>query len=159
MDGNTSANPPSGFHLTDPIFDQLSFRTLIPPQTLCSHHRHSVVTLLVAVTVNVLLVVITIFIYPRLRTPSNLLIASLAISDVLSDIGLTARPDYITYRLTENQQRSVPCFGRIIYCAAFYICFGVSFMTLSAVSYERFVAVRLRGRYNAIFLWRRVVKK
>jgi len=47
---------------------------------------------------------------------------------------------------------------RIVYCAAFYVCFGVSFTTLTAVSYERFVAVRLRVRYNNLFSYSRVVK-
>ena len=45
-----------------------------------------------------------------------------------------------------------------MYNLAFFICFGVSFMTLSAVSYEGFVAVRLRVRYNALFSSTRVVK-
>ena len=58
----------------------------------------------------------------------------------------------------ENQRRSVPCFVRIIYCVAFYVCFGVSFLTLCAVSYERFVAVRLRLSYNTFYSSRRVLK-
>ena len=58
----------------------------------------------------------------------------------------------------ENQHRSVPCFARVVYNAAFYVCFGVSFMTLTAVTYERFVAVRLRIRYNTFFPSRRVIK-
>lgn len=58
----------------------------------------------------------------------------------------------------ENQHRSVPCFVRIVYSNAFYICCGVSFMTLAAVSYERFVAVRLQATYNGVFSPRRVMK-
>ena len=92
----------------------------------------------------------------RLRTPSNLLIACLALSDVF--VGLAVQPGYITYRLIENQLRSVPCFVRIVYANAFYLCCGVSFMTLAAVSYERFVAVRLQARYNDVFSSRRVLK-
>ncbi|XP_078356377.1 trace amine-associated receptor 7e-like [Oculina patagonica] len=153
MDDNISVNTPPGscFHLPDPIFHQVSqrFTTNLITSII------NIVTAPLAVIVNVL-VVTAIFSTSRLRTPSNLLIACLALSDVL--VGLTAQPGYISYRLMENQHRSVPCFVRIVYAAAFYVCFGVSFMTLSAVSYERFVAVRLRVRYNTFFSSSRVLK-
>ena len=58
----------------------------------------------------------------------------------------------------ENQRRSVPCFVMVMYGTFFYVCFGVSFMTLTAVSYERFVAVRLRVRYNTLFSYSRILK-
>ena len=153
MDTNISVNISLGscFHLPDPIFDQVSQRFTA---NLISAIIN-IVTAPIAVIVNAL-VVTAIFGTSRLRTPSNLLIACLALSDVF--VGLTAQPGYITYRLMENQTRSVPCFVRIIYCAAFYICFGVSFMTLTAVSYERFVAVRLGVRYNNRFSCSRVLK-
>ena len=151
MDANISASVPSCFHLPDPTFHQASERLTMNLITAIIN----IVSAPLAVIVNVF-VVTAIFSSSRLRTPSNLLIACLALSDVF--VGLTAQPGYISYRLMENQHRSVPCFVRIVYCAAFYICFGVSFMTLSAVSYERFVAVRLRARYNTIFSSRRVVK-
>ena len=102
------------------------------------------------------LVTIAIFNTSRLGTPSNLLIGCLALSDVL--VGLAVQPGYISFRLMENQHRSVPCFVRLIYSNAFYICCGVSFMTLSSVSYERFVAVRLQAKYNDVFSSKRVLK-
>ena len=108
-----------------------------------------------AVIVNVL-VVTAIFSTSRLRTPSNLLIACLALSDVL--VGLVAQPSYVTFRFMDKQHRSVPCFVKIILWASFYVCYGVSLMSLGAVSYERFLAVRLRVRYNTFFSSRRVVK-
>ena len=153
MDSNISVHIPPGscFHLPDPIFDQVSQRFTTNLITAIIN----IVTAPIAVIVNAL-VVTAIFGTSRLRTPSNLLIACLALSDVF--VGLTAQPGYITYRLMENQHRSVPCFVRIIYCAAFYVCFGVSFMTLTAVSYERFVAVRVRVRYNNLFSYSRVLK-
>ena len=153
MDNNISVNIPPGscFHLPDPIFDQVLQRFTTNLITAIIN----IVTAPVAVIVNAL-VITAIFGTSRLRTPSNLLIACLALSDVF--VGLTAQPSYITYRLMENQHCSVPCFARIIYCAAFYVCFGVSFTTLTAVSYERFVAVRLRVRYNNLFSYSHVVK-
>ncbi|XP_078352954.1 alpha-1A adrenergic receptor-like [Oculina patagonica] len=151
MDCNITASVPSCFHLADPDFQHASQRYTTNLITAIIN----IVTAPLAVMVNIL-VVTAVFSSSRLRTPSNLLIACLALSDVL--VGLTAQPGYISYRLMENQHRSVPCFVRIVYNAAFYICFGVSFMTLSAVSYERFLAVRLLVRYNTLFDSRRVIK-
>ena len=151
MDGNISINGSYCFHLPDPTFHQASQRYTMNLITAIIN----IVTAPLAVALNVL-VVTAIFSSSRLRTPSNLLIACLALSDVF--VGLTAQPGYITYRLTENQRRSVPCFVMVIYGASFYVCFGVSFMTLTAVSYERFVAVRLRVRYSTLFSYSRVLK-
>ena len=94
----------------------------------------NIITAPVAVVVNAL-VAIAVFGYSPLRASSNLLIGCLALSDVL--VALTCQPEYITYRLMENKHRVVPCFVRITYSTAFYVCLGVSFMTLTAVSYER----------------------
>ena len=153
MDSNISVNiaPGSCFHLPDPVFDQVSQRftaNLIAAII-------NIMTAPIAVTLNAL-VVTAIFSTSPLRTPSNLLIACLALSDAF--VGLTAQPGYINYKLMENQTRLVPCFVRAIYCTVFYICFGVSFMTLTAVSYERLVAVRLRVRYNSLLSYSRVLK-
>ena len=151
MDDNISISGSYCFHLPEPNFHQASQRYTMNLITAIIN----IVTAPLAVVVNVL-VVTAIFSSSRLRTPSNLLLACLALSDVF--VGLTAQPCYITYRLMENQHRSVPCFVMVIYGAAFYVCFGVSFMTLCAVSYERFVAIRLHVRYNTFFSSRRVVK-
>ena len=153
MDSNNSIHVPSSscFHLPNPNFHQVSQRFIVNLITAIIN----IATAPVAVTANTL-IAMAIFSCSRLRTPSNLLIGCLALSDVL--VGLTVQPGYITYRLMENDLRSVPCFVRITYNAAFFICFGVPFMTLSAVSYERFVAVRLRVRYNEFFSSSRVVR-
>ena len=151
MDTNISSDVPFCYHLPDPTFHQASHRYTMNLVTAIIN----IVTAPFAVVVNAL-VVTTIFSCNRLRTPLNLLIACLALSDVF--VGLMTQPGYITYRLMENQRRSVPCLVRIVYCAAFYVCFGVSFMTLCAVSYERFVAVRLRVIYNSFYSSRRVVR-
>ena len=151
MDDNISINGSYCFHLPDPNFDRASQRYTM---NLISAIIN-IVTAPLAVMTNVL-VVTAILSSLRLRTPSNMFIACLALSDVL--VGLTTQPGYITYRLMENQRRSVPCFVMVMYGASFYVCFGVSFMTLTAVSYERFVAVRLRVRYNTFFSYSRILK-
>ena len=153
MANNTSTDPlasaPSCYHLPDPTFDKVSERYMM-----------NLVTAIINITAAPFAVVFNLLIFyaivSRLRTPSNLLIACLALSDVF--VGLAVQPGYITYRLMENQLRSVPCFVRIVYANAFYICCGVSFMTLASVSYERLVAVRLQARYNDVFSSKRVLK-
>ena len=141
----------SCFHLPDPDFGKVSERFTMNLVTAIIN----IIASPLAVISNSL-IVFAIFTTSRLRTPSNLLIGCLALSDVLVD--LTVQPTYICFRLMENQRRLVPCFVRVMYSNAFYICCGVSFMTLSAVSYERLVAVRLRVRYNDVFTGKRVLK-
>lgn len=140
---------PSCYHLPDPSFHEVSERYTMNLVTALIN----IVTAPLAVICNLLIFAAIIF---RLRTPSKLFIASLALSDAF--VGLIVQPGYIMYRLMENQHRSVPCFVRIVYANAFYICYGVAFMTLAAISYERFVAVRLRARYNAVFAPRRIMR-
>ena len=151
MQGNQSEHEISCFYLGDSSFHKAHERFKVNLVTATIN----IVTVPVGVVAN-LLIVTAIFSCLRLRTPSNLLKAFLALSDLF--VSLTVQPGYITYRLLENQLRLVPCFVRIMYHLAFFSCFGVSFMTLSAVSYERFVAVRLQVRYNDFFSSTRVVK-
>ncbi|XP_078352824.1 adenosine receptor A2a-like [Oculina patagonica] len=141
----------SCFHLPDPNFDKVSERFIMNLVTAIIN----IIASPLAVLSNSL-IVIAIFSSSRLRTPSNLFIGCLALSDVF--VGLAVQPGYICFRLMENQHRSVPCFVRITYSSAFFVCCGVSFMTLSAVTYERLVAVRLRARYNDVFTAKRVLK-
>ena len=141
----------SCFHLPDPNFDKVSERLAMNLVT-------AVINIIASpfAVISNSLIVIAIFTSSGLRTPSNLFIGCLALSDVL--VGLTVQPSYICFRLMENQHRSVPCFVRVIYSNTFFVCCGVSFMTLSAVTYERLVAVRLRARYNDVFTAKRVLK-
>lgn len=154
MDNSTSVQvlipPPSCYHLGDPKFYHVSGRYTTNLVT-------AIINILAAPFAVISNILIFAAIVSRLRTPSNLFIGCLALSDVF--IGLAVQPCYITYRLLENQLRSVACFVRVIYANAWYLCYGVSFMCLAAVSYERFVAVRLQGvRYNEFFSSKRVVK-
>ena len=48
--------------------------------------------------------------------------------------------------------------GMVLYIVAFYICFGVSCETLTAVSFERFVAVRFPSIYTTFFSRKRVIR-
>ena len=139
------------FNLPDPVFQTALER-------FTTNLITTVINILVApnaIIANVLILV-AIINCSHLRSPSNLLIASLALSDVL--VGLTTQPGYISYRLLENQHQGVPCYAMVLYIVAFYICFGVSCMTLTAISFERFVAVRFPGIYTTFFSRKRIVE-
>ena len=153
VSNNTSTDPlafaPSCYHLPDPTFDKVSERYMM-----------NFFTAIINITAAPFAVVFNLLIFyaivSRLQTQSNLLIVYFfTLSDVF--VGLAVQPGYITYRLIENQLRSVPCFVWIVYANAFYLCRGESFMTLASVSYERFVAVRLQARYNHLFSSKRVL--
>ena len=48
--------------------------------------------------------------------------------------------------------------GMVLYIVAFCICFGVSCVTLTAVSFERFVAVRFPSIYTTFFSRKRILE-
>ena len=124
----------SCFHLPDPLFDKVSERSTMNLVTAIINIISSPLAVIFNSVISIAIVTNS-----RLRTPSNLLIGCLALSDVL--VGLAVQPAYICFRLMENQHRSVPCFVRVVYSNAFYICCGVSFMTLSVVFFARTVTL------------------
>ena len=101
---------------------------------------------------------ITFVIYRKvgLQTPSNLLLGSLAVSDIL--VGLLVQPGYVAYRLVENRNGFVPCAIRMLFSIGFYNCYGVSFMTLCTISCERLIALLYHLRYRSIVNRQRVLK-
>ena len=76
---------------------------------------------------------------PSLRSPSTVLLCSLAISDLL--VGLVVQPVYITDRLTENSS-----LYQALRILAFTSC-GVSLLTMTAISVDRFLALHYHMRY------------
>ncbi|XP_078354370.1 histamine H2 receptor-like [Oculina patagonica] len=157
MAANSSIDNPC-FHLPDPSFREAQHRyvgNLITGVINAFFAPFSVVANF--------LVFFAILLNPSLRSaPSSLLIACLALSDFL--VSVIVQPTYVAYRLNENHFGYVNCALRLVYAKGFYICYGVSFMTLSAISFERYLALRLHLRYEglvtvdrilivAIFIW------
>lgn len=139
------------FHLPDPTFQQAQHR-----------YRSNLITGVInaifvpfSATTNSL-VFLAILLSPSLRSaPSCLLIACLALSDFL--VSVIVQPTYVAYRLNENLYGYVNCAVRVLYANVFYICYGVSFMTLSAISFERYLALRLHLRYEGLVTVKRVL--
>lgn len=128
------------FFLPNPSFDLVSLRYESNVSTavinaLCSPF---------AVVAN-LVIIIVICRNGSLRTPSNVLIGCLALSDLF--VGLIVQPCYVAFRTIETLYQFVPCTLRIVYSESFWVSYGAAFLTLSAISFERLLALTLHLRY------------
>ena len=139
------------FHLPDAKFDKI-------------HHRKATnlvtgvinaVSLPFAVAAN-FLIIFVISKKSSLQIPSNVLLACLAISDIF--VGLVVQPSYVAFRLLENANGFVPCAVRMLFSTGFYMCYGVSFMTLCAISCERLLMLLYSLRYQEFLRRERVLK-
>ena len=86
---------------------------------------------------------------PSLRSPSFTLLCSLAVSDLL--VGLVVQPLYIVKDLTDGLYVCSIC-----EIMAFILC-GVSLVTLTAISVDRFAALHYHMRYVTLVTIPRVV--
>ena len=139
------------FHLPDPFFQMAPYRYL-------SNLITGVINAIFApfAVVANFLVFMAILLSPSLRSaPSCLLIACLALSDFL--VSVIVQPTNVAYRFNENHHGYVNCTVRLLYANGFYICYGVSFMTLSAISFERYLALRLHLRYEGLVTVKRIL--
>lgn len=102
------------------------------------------------------LVVLVIVKKASLRSPLNLLLGCLAVSDIL--VGVFVQPSYVAFRLLENQHTFVPCALRLFYSTGFFICYGVSLVTLCVISCERYIALFYPLRYCHVVRYSRVLK-
>ena len=84
-----------------------------------------------------------------LRTPSFLLLCSLSVSDL--GVGLICQPLYIALRVAETKiDRELSCKLSIAY-SSFTGCFAaLSFLTITAISFDRFLAVHLGIKYRGV---------
>jgi len=103
------------------------------------------------------LIIVTIWRTPSLRTPSRILLCNLALSDFF--MAVVAQPLFILYCLAALQQRTdVFCITwavnkRVGYCLA-----GVSLLTLTIISVDRLLAVKIAVSYKLVVTKRRVVR-
>lgn len=86
---------------------------------------------------------------PSLHCPANTLLCCLAMSDFT--VGLVAQPSFVAHKIGEIQQNlEIYCATRIITETSGYISCGVSILTLTVISLERYLAVYFHLRYNEI---------
>ena len=110
---------------------------------------------IIATLANALIIVSIWRSYP-LRTPANMLLIGLALSDL--GVGVIVQPFFIAYLISFAKQGAADftCISAaaLTITAAFLSC--VSFGTVTAISLERCLSLRLHLRYEDIFTMKRV---
>ena len=84
-----------------------------------------------------------------LHPPSKLLFRNLAITDLF--VGITAEPLYVGYLMSVVRERWDVCFYVLVSgLSASYILCSVSFLTMTAISVDRLLALSLGLRYRQV---------
>ena len=106
-------------------------------------------------TLGNLLVLISIWRTPSLHSPSNVLLVGLALSDL--GVGLFVQPIFLVYNIAKIKGlMELFCSSVVtLYVTGFCLC-GVSLLTLTAISLDRYIAVHLHLRYKEIVTVKRV---
>ncbi|XP_078345479.1 beta-2 adrenergic receptor-like [Oculina patagonica] len=86
---------------------------------------------------------------PSLRSPSTVLLCSLAFSDLLA--GFVVQPLYIASEITEN----APLY-QVLAVMSFFAC-GVSLSTMTTISVDRFLALHYHMRYPTLMTTHRAL--
>ena len=106
------------------------------------------------------LVLVTIWRTPRLHSPSNVLLAGLALSDL--GVGLVCQTARIVTTVISTttkieDQCSLDNVSLLVLAFASYFFMGISFLTLIATSVDRYLALRLHLRYRELVTVKRVL--
>ena len=89
-----------------------------------------------------------------LHPPSKLLFRNLAITDLF--VGISAEPLHVVYWMSEVKERWDVCFyAQVSGLSASYILCSVSFLTMTAISVDRLLALSLRLRYRQVVTFKR----
>ena len=103
------------------------------------------------------LILLAVWKTPALRTPSNTLLCCLAFSDFL--VGLVVQPTNaleIFFEIQRNKRAF--CVAEILTTGSLsWICAGVSFLVITAISVERYLAIKLHLRYEELVTNRRIL--
>ncbi|XP_031551941.1 melanopsin-B-like [Actinia tenebrosa] len=92
-----------------------------------------------------------------LHTPSCILLGSLALSDFF--VGAVTQPAYVAYKFAEvNGEFDNYCIRGVLALGSAYVFAGTSFLTLLAISIDRYLALHLGMRYRQIVTTSRVTK-
>ncbi|EDO44331.1 predicted protein [Nematostella vectensis] len=115
------------------------------------------ITILPAIVLNTL-VLISIWRTPALHTPSMVLMANLALSDLA--VGAIAQPIMISYAALEFEVDNWPrtfCYVAMMFGNAGTVFGGVSTLSLTAIAFDRFLALHYHLRYPAIVTTKKAI--
>lgn len=107
------------------------------------------VPLLITALIGNTLMLAAILRTPSLRSPSTILLCSLAVSDLL--VGSVVHPLYISHEITKNAS-----LHPVLLTTAFAAC-GVSLLTMTTISVDRFLALQYHMRYPNLMTTHRVM--
>lgn len=108
----------------------------------------------VAILTNTLIMA-TILLRPRLRSPTFFLLFGLAVSDF--GVGLLAQPLYVGYKIAGIVENSnLNCAAGVAFVLASNQLSGVSFLTMTLLSVDRYLGLHLHLRYNELVTVNRV---
>lgn len=103
-----------------------------------------------------LLVLIAVLRTKNLYSPSNVLLCCLALSDLM--VGLVAQPCFVAHKIGElTENLNIYCITRVVSETAGFITVGVSTLTLTAISVERYLALKLHLRYREVITCKKVL--
>ena len=102
-------------------------------------------------------IIYSIWNLPSLHTPSNTLLFGLALCDL--SVGMIVQPFYIIYHtfFMANNRRTGLIMMKAFNIIANLLC-GVSFLTTTAVSIDRYLAIHLHLRYQEVVTKRRAAR-
>lgn len=90
------------------------------------------------------------------RSPSNILLSTLAFADL--QVGLLVQTTFICYKMAEIFGAAEwSCYGRFVNIVFGYSTTAVSLLTLTAIAIERFLALHLHLRYKEVITKRRIL--
>ena len=105
--------------------------------------------MLISITANAL-ILSALFRTPSLRSPSTIFLCSLAVSDLL--VGLVVQPVYIANELTSSNSLLHRSANILLGIAC-----SVSLFTMTAISVDRFLALRYHMRYPILMTEKRAI--
>ena len=86
---------------------------------------------------------------PSLQTPTNSLLCSLGVTDFLT--GLISQPSFIVYNILRMERDTkLYCRAMLFTSSCGYLLSGVSLFCLTAISFERYLALKLHLRYKEL---------
>lgn len=102
------------------------------------------------------LVVMAIWRTQLKRSPSNILLSTLAFADL--QVGLTVQTSFVCFKMAEIfRADKLSCYARFVNIVFGYSITAVSLLTLTAIAIERFLALRLHLRYKEVITKRRIL--